>query len=268
MIALCLIRDQPHYRRDAFVRGLERAGYTLASHGNARNADDLLVIWNRYGANEQMADAWEARGGTVLVAENGYLGGDDQGRQRYALAAHGHNGSGWWPRGGPERFAALNVALSPWVSRPDGYSLVCGQRGIGSRSMASPSNWHVGAAARSPQPARVRLHPGNKPDPRAPTLEQDLANAKLCVVWSSTSGVKALVRGIPVLFDAPHWVCEHAAHRLVPARGGDQGVLRNDGARQQALEDMAWAQWTVDELATGEPFVLFRDAARSGSIQW
>lgn len=271
MIALCLIRDQPHYRRDAFVRGLERAGYSLASHGTARNADDLLVIWNRYGANEQMADAWEARGGTVLVAENGYLGGDDQGRQRYALAAHGHNGSGWWPRNGPERFAALNVVLAPWVSRPDGYSLVCGQRGIGSRSMASPPNWHVGAAKRSPKPARVRLHPGNKPDPRAPTLEHDLAGAKFCVVWSSTSGVKALVRGIPVLYDAPHWVCENAA---VPLRAWSSGTFEVPfpdlltELRQRALEDMAWAQWTVDELASGEPFVLFRDAARAGVIKW
>ncbi|MCC6489158.1 MAG: hypothetical protein IT364_16785 [Candidatus Hydrogenedentes bacterium] len=268
MTAICLIRDQPHYRRDAFVTGLQRAGYAVTDRGGARKSDDLLVIWNRYGANEQMADAWEAHGGTVLVAENGYIGGDDQGRQRYALAAHGHNGSGWWPRGGPERFAALGLTPAPWVSRPDGHALVCGQRGIGSRSMASPPNWHVGAAKRSPQPARVRVHPGNKPDPKAPTLEQDLTNAKLCVVWSSTSGVKALLRGIPVVYDAPHWICEHAATRLKPGRDGEQSVLRNDGARQQALEDMAWAQWTVDELASGEPFVLFRDAARAGRIQW
>lgn len=269
MKAVCLIREQPHYRRDAFVNGLRRAGYTVDNRGSPSELGDLLVIWNRYGANEAMADSWEAQGGTVLVAENGYIGCDAQGRQLYALAAHGHNGSGWWPRADSSRFAALNLEVHDWVHRPDGYALVCGQRGIGSRSMASPPDWHVNAARMVEPPVKLRLHPGNKPNPNAPSIEQDLDGARICVIWSSSSGVKALLRGVPVIYDAPHWVCEAAA---VPLRqlslfDGASSNLLND-LRAAALSDMAWAQWSIEELESGLPFSLFRGAARSGDIKW
>lgn len=269
MKAVCLIREQPHYRRDAFVNGLRRAGYTVDTRGSPSEPSDLLVIWNRYGSNEMMADAWETQGGTVLVAENGYVGRDSQGRQLYALAAHGHNGSGWWPRADSSRFEALGLEVRDWVHRPEGCALVCGQRGIGSRTMASPPDWHVGAARMIESPVKLRLHPGNKPDPNAPTVEKDLDGARVCVIWSSSSGVKALLRGVPVIYDAPHWVCEDAA---IPLRQLKLFEKPSPDAlnemRAKALSDMAWAQWSIEELETGLPFSLFRAAARSGDIKW
>lgn len=264
MITLCMIREQPHYRRDAFVRGLQRAGYTLVDRGQPDSKEDLLVIWNRYGSFEAMADRWEERGGSVLVAENGYIGKDANGHQLYALAAHGHNGSGFWPEGDDARWKALGIELQPWVERPNGYALVCGQRGIGSRTMASPPDWHADAARKWRFGAvKLRLHPGNKPDPNAPTLGADLAGAKACVIWSSSSGVKALVAGIPVYYDAPHWICEPAATRLASATSADgQPADWRDDAREDALRRMAWAQWTIAELENGEPFARFLEVFR------
>jgi len=135
--------------------------------------------------------------------------------------------------------------------------------------MASPPNWHAGAARLMPPPVRMRLHPGAKPNPNAPTLAADLAGARCCVVWSSSSGVKALISGIPVFYDAPHWICADAA---VPLRRASEFEVPSpealDELRERALADLAWAQWTVDELASGEPFALFRDAARQGDIAW
>ncbi len=254
--AICLIRAEPHYRREAFVNGLKRAGYSLVERGHAERPEDLLVIWNRYGSNGAMADAWEQAGGTVLVAENGYIGKDALSRQYYAVSVHGHNGSGQWPRGDGSRFAALNIELQPWQVR-DGYSLICGQRGIGTRLMASPPDWHKSAASRLKKegnPIHVRLHPGNH-EPQVP-LEQDLARARDCVIWSSSSGVKALVLGIPVRYDAPFWICSPAATRL------DQPLLYDDAARLAAIERMAWAQWSVEELESGMPFLLLAGLAR------
>ena len=265
MIALCVIREQPHYRRDAFVRGLQRAGYTITDKGRPQARDDLLVIWNRYGLNEAMADRWEELGGSVLVAENGYVGKDANGHQLYALAVHGHNGAGWWPSGDEDRFAALNLEVLPWVSRPDGYALICGQRGIGSKQMASPPNWHVNAARLwKRSPIRMRLHPGNNPAPNLPKLEDDLAGAQACVIWSSSSGVKALLAGIPVYYDAPHWICADAAMPLRKSFEIEQSSL--DELRLQALRRMAYAQWTIAELETGEPFVRLREGL--GSASW
>ena len=38
--------------------------------------DDILIIWNRYGKNDEYARQFEAAGATVLIAENGYIGSD------------------------------------------------------------------------------------------------------------------------------------------------------------------------------------------------
>lgn len=266
MKAVCLIREQPHYRRDAFVTGLQKVGYSVINDASGPSGpEDLLVIWNRYGPFELRANSWEARGGTVLVAENGYIGKDKDGLQLYALAVHGHNGSGWWPVGSEDRVSALNLDLKPFVSR-EGYYLICGQRGIGSRLMASPPNWHEHArgffaSQKKPPEVKMRLHPGNNA-PAIP-LETDLSSAAACIIWSSSSGVKALVEGIPVKYDAPHWICSAAATRM---RSGE--MLRSDDARLLALHRMSWAQWSVAELATGEPFKRLIEGVKSGEAKW
>ena len=255
MIALCAIRTQPHYRREAFEKGLAVNGYKLVQSGQPQSSADLLVIWNRHGGFEAMADAWEARGGTVLVCENGYIGKDRHGRQNYAISAHGHNGSGWVPQSAG-RFAKLGIALKPW--RTEGtHILVCGQRGIGSRTMASPVNWHEKAAHRLKvlvdKPARIRPHPGKDP-PKVP-IEDDLTGAWACAVWSSASGIKALVNGIPVAFDAPYWIGEDCAVRF----NDIAHPIMDDGKRLKAMEKVAAAQWSVEEIEKGLPFALFRD---------
>lgn len=257
MIAVNLIRPLPHYRRDAFDRGLRAAGYSLVLNGKPTGPEDLLVVWNRYGAFHERARNWEAAGGTVLVCENGYIGADVKGHQLYAISAEGHNGSGWWPIGTEDRFSALGIEVKPWVSRPDGYALICGQRGIGSPTMASPPNWHVGAERRVrawwPR-TKVRLHPGNNA-PAVP-LSADLAGASHCVIWSSSSGVKALCEGIHVAYDAPNWICAGGATPL--GRIGELNPVGHEDSRDIALREMAHAQWTVAEIDSGEPFARFR----------
>ena len=256
--AFSAIRDQPHYRHEAFISGLKRVGF----HVDARLPDrppqlgEVLVIWNRYSDREHTADAWEKKGGTVLVAENGYVGADAQGRQYYALAKHGHAGSGTWPVGDGSRWAQLGIDLKPW--RAEGaHVVVFGQRGIGSRTMASPPEWHTHAEARlrkiTKRAVRVRPHPG-KPANDVEVIKDtqaQLAGAHAAVIWSSANGVRALIEGIPVFHDAPRWICESAAVRGIEKV---EEPKMDDAARLGALERMAWAQWTVDEIASGEPF--------------
>ena len=264
MIAICTIRPDPHYRREAFCSGLSKAGFTLSDRGDPRGPTDMLVIWNRYGAQEARADQWEKDGGTVLVAENGYIGKDDEGRQLYALAVHGHNGSGWWPVGSEDRWATLGVEVLPFVRRNEGYSLICGQRGIGSRTMASPPDWHILVSRKLQKQGiatKIRPHPGNRP--AATKLEDDLNMAERCVVWSSSSGVKALTMGIPVQYDAPHWICAGAATKVGPTL-----AYPDDETRLKALQRMAHAQWKVAELETGEPFTRILEGVKYGAAKW
>lgn len=258
MIAVLQIRRMPHYRRDAFEVGLRKNGYAIVTAGKPTGPDDLLVIWNRYGPTETQADAWERAGGTVLVCENGYIGKDPHGRQYYAISARGHNGSGFWPIGNEDRWSLLGIPLQPWVSRPEGYALICGQRGIGSKEMASPPYWHVHADryVKAFMPTKVRLHPGNQP-PKT-TLEDDLAGARLCVIWSSASGVRALTLGIPVVYDAPHWICSNGAMRMRDLANPKLNVVGHDDSREIAMRAMAHAQWSIEEIESGEPFARFR----------
>jgi hypothetical protein len=271
--AYCLIRSQPHYRHEAFIAGLKAAGYTVIHQAVGKvEPGDVLVIWNRYGSNEQLADQFEARGGRVLVAENGYIGRDAQGRQHYAIAEHGHNGSGRWPAGDAQRWAGLNVELKPW--RGDGsHVLLCPNRPFGMRGFEMPVHWVNDTLTALRQytrrPIRVRPHPGNwqAQAPQTP-LADDLANAWAVVIWASSAGVHALAAGIPVICTAPHWICKDAAFDGVNALAGDMDSpflrMGMTATRQAAFERLAWAQWTVDEIAAGVPFVHLLQHARQG----
>ncbi len=264
MIAINTIRTDPHYRRAAFDAGLKLAGYTLVTHGSPKSRADLLVTWNRQGPHEAMADSWEADGGTVLVCENGYLGQDNLGRQLYAISVHGHNGSGWYPVGTEDRFAPLDIELKPW-HEDAGHILVCGQRGIGSRTMASPPQWEDKTAhtlkAMGHTAIKLRRHPGRFPP--ATTLEADLSGARVCVVWSSASGVKALTLGVPVVYAAPRWICAGAAtHGLKTL----ETLCRSDANRLSAMQRLAYGQWTVAEIEAGTPFTWIM--SQIGSALW
>ncbi len=246
-IAVLCIRPEPFYRCSAFTDGLKRLGYSIIHRQNPdprdrpKNRDDLLVLWNKKrGYDETMAHQWEKLGGTAIIAENGYLQQTD--KTYYALATHGHNGSGWSPVGADDRFAKLGFTIKP--PRDGGeYILVRDQRGIGSTLMASPMGWGqkmVEVLKRhAPFPVRLMAHPGDKGK-----LEKDLAamaGARSVVIWSSAIGVRALVEGVPVQHFAPHWICETWAKD-----------------REAALQRMAHAQWHFDEIASGEPFARMK----------
>jgi hypothetical protein len=248
--AVLTIRKEPHYRRAAFESMLSKHGYGIANSSlgvSPKRKADLLILWNKKRGNEEAeANRWEKQGGTVLIVENGYLQPVD--KTYYAISVHGHNGSGWFPVGAEDRFTKLGFPMKPWCGGT-GYALVCGQRGIGSSLMASPPQWAERTAKRleaAGVKTKLRLHPGNFA-PKVPLLD-DLKGAASCHIWSSASGVRALVEGIPVNHYAPFWICDRPANRV------DQ------------LHRMSHGQWHHEEIATGEP--LARILANLGDATW
>lgn len=254
MRAFVALRHDKHYRLDAFMSGLKRAGYRVqASHWNRPEPGDVLVIWNRYGQGDGCARLFEKRGGTVLVAENGYTGKDAKGGPWYALSKWQHNGAGEWVVGGPERWRGFGMELAPW--RDGKEYVVLPQRGIGPHGVAMPRNWHKQLAL--PVPYRVRPHPGQG---EAVPLAEDLAKAKAVVTWGSGAAIKALMLGVPVFYDFRRWIGAGAGLPL--SRVGSE-PLRCDFARLRMFERLAWAQWRISEISSGEAFTTLLSGSNS-----
>jgi len=90
-------------------------------------------------------------------------------------------------------------------------------------------------------------------DPREESLEDAMAGCWLVVVYSSTCGLDALLAGKPVLADGPAVYSE-----LAGSFNDWKGLCPPDPAKLRTLlERIASTQWTVDEIATGEPFGPF-----------
>jgi hypothetical protein len=234
-----LVRKEPYYRREALESGFKRIGFTHVRAGQPATGN-VLVVWGRKPQDEPMCAAYERAGGTVVVMENGYLQRVD--KSMYALSVGQHHSGG--PVGAEDRFSKLGFEVKPWRHTPGGRVVVCAQRGIGSASMASPPLWAENFAKKI-KGAYVRNHPGNHP-PKVP-LTADLVGAACCAVWSSNAGVLALVEGYPVVYAAPHWICEAGGTR------GWNNPGYGDASRVAALHRMSWSQWHHEEIKTGEP---------------
>jgi hypothetical protein len=235
---------------------LRECGFEVTTAPHARpQPGDVLVIWNRYGHYEAVANAYERAGATVLVAENGYVGSDEEGRQLYAISRSQHNGAGTWEVESGDRWSRLNIELKPWRSGGS-FILVLPQRGIGSREIAMPAAWLAGVVSRLGQQTkravRIRQHPGKLPHP---PLEPDLADCFAAVTWGSGAAIKAIIAGVPVFHEFSRWIGAPAAK--FGAANLEQPFV---GDRLPMLRRLAYAQWSVAEIERGEPFALLLGA--------
>ncbi len=263
-------RREVYYRHEVFSEGLKAAGYEVRGGAPDGKPGNVLLIWNRYGQGHVEATRFEAGGGTVIVAENGYMRGPKDGGDYYAMALHGHNGSGTWDRGNksflqnaPEyvaRWEALGISLQPWQTG-GAHILVCPNRPFGMPGLEMPADWVQDVTARlrklTKREIRVRPHPGNDA-PKKP-LAEDLAGAWCTVIWASSAGVHSLIAGVQVICESPWWIMKDVA----PATLEDVNVMRV-GERMAGFQRLAWAQFSLSEIASGFAFtsLLRREAQR------
>ena len=222
-----LIHQSPYYRLHTFSEGLKTHGFRIINDRNAspRGPDDVLLLWNRNRPHEQIAQRYEAAGATVLITENGYLGKSKE-----------------------DRWSRLKIDVKPW--REDGdYILVLPQRSIGEIGVAMPRNWEQTVIPRlkkmTKRPIRLRKHPGKNSKIQ---IEEDLAGAWAAVTWASGAGIKAICAGIPVFHDYAKWIGAPAATCTFNI---EQPYL---GERDTMFHRLAWAQWSWDEIKSGEAF--------------
>lgn len=261
MKAFNLLRSEPWYRAQAFSAGLKAAGFEVRTGvAGAARPGDLLLVWNRYWQTHDVALRFEREGGTVAVAENGYIGAGGTApkfdvhpagpkpHHYYALGLGFHNDDTRWRDGGPERWEALGLEVKPWRVTGE-HVLVLPNRSFGVPGRMMPLDWAEKAAERirkqTRRPVRIRAHPGNDA-PKRP-LAADLEGAWAAVCWSSSAGVHALLAGIPVFCEAPAWSMRSAAS----AGTIDEPTLPD---RLPAFKRLAFGQWRLDEVQAGIPF--------------
>jgi len=216
----------------------------------ARNS--ICIAWNRHLASGTCADAVEREGGRVIVMENGYCGKDSAGRQYYALARDQHLGAGrWFPQDDDSRWRALGIELKPWRTAGT-HILVCESRGFGSARTQMPNGWRDKIRRElqtwTSRPIRFRSHPAARGVSGVCDLADDLKDAHAVVIWASNAGTAALIAGVPVVACFGQWLLQGACGNAI------QDVDRpNMPDRRPAFVRLSWAQWTLDEIATGFP---------------
>jgi hypothetical protein len=240
-----LAEKWPLKRFEMFRDGFLKLGYTV-NHKSVMA--DMLVIWNRYREGGKLADEFEAEMNGVIVAENAYISPDSAGRKYTALSRTGHNGSGYTPYAGPERWARMEIDLHAWRKTGD-WILLCGQRGLGAPGMAMPKSF-MGEVREMLQTTTGRhiemrdppaLHQNQRP------LKELWPLLSAVVVWTSNMATVSLINGVPAYYMGPHHIMAGAA-----TNGVDKILEPTYPDREAAFRRLAWAQWTREEIESGE----------------
>ncbi len=75
--------------------------------------------------------------------------------------------------------------------------------------------------------------------------------------------IKALLMGIPVFYEFDQWIGKQAGLH-VSKLGGEP--KRSDDDRLAMFRRLAWAQWTLDEISKGIPFLWMQKKPLESAI--
>lgn len=255
---------------EAFEHSLRAAGHTVAE---SDMHSDVAVIWSvlfhgRMTGNKPIWDYYTRTGRKVVVLE---VGGIKRGTT-WKVGLNGINRDAYFGETGnnDDRANMLGLELKPW--RKDGeYILICGQhdKSLQWRNQTSMSNWFLQTydeiRAHTDRPIIFRPHPRC----RLPYIESGLKyvyrqeprhiegtyddfdmlfdNIWATISWSSNPGVHSVINGVPAFvgpsslaYDVAGHYLQHIEHPTTPHR-------------QQWLNDYAWTEFTVEEIAQGIP---------------
>lgn len=257
---------------DAFKQGAKLLGYEC----NENVTDDGIdVIWSvlfhgRMSSNKAIWDRAQALGKPVIVLE---VGGIQRGTT-WKVGLNGINRDAYWGECGNDnsRATALGLKLRPWRKQGE-HILICGQheKSLQWQGMPRMSKWVMDTIdeiqAHSNRPIVFRPHPRcplhdierqyknvyrQQPLRVEGTYDDfnlSFAGAHAVVSYSSNPGPQALLAGIPVFV---------GTSSLAYDAGNDIDFLHDieepmQPDRTQWLNDYAWTEYTLKEIASGIP---------------
>lgn len=248
----------------AMAAGARKHGLTVIEQASITHVSTQVVACWGWRTGRQLHE----RGHEVLLMERGYLG------DRFAWTSLGWNGlngrANFATReDGGDRFRKhFSDLLKPW--NPEGrYVLLVGQvpgdMSLQGRDLAP---WYAEQAAKAAAeyhlPVMFRPHPvavsrgQARHVPGTQMLQGDLhgalAAAAVVITFNSNTGVDALLAGKPTTsHDCGSMVWEET----------NQLAGASDPGREAWAARLAWCQWTIDELRSGEAWSFVGSLAPS-----
>jgi len=196
---------------------------------------------------------------SLIVIESGFtLRG-----QYWAIGSGGiHGNADFRADNAPDdRWGAMDVDTLPWQRREDGPVIVCGQLPRDTNVQDTDHiRWcrdTVDYYLSKDIPVLFRPHPRIKDASVYGVPEElhdrgkiwrSLETARCVVIWNSTTGVDALINGVPVI------ACGHGAMAAPMSSSElDLDKLRYP-SRQQFFASLGYSQWTLEEMREGLPW--------------
>ena len=269
---------------ESYEHALKQAGETTVY--NDMDAD-VAIIWSilfqgKMKPNKEVWEHYRKQNKPVIVLEVGGI----KRNITWRAGINGITGDAYHgPTGNPQdRFDSFGLTLEPWVNKPDGKIIICGQHDDSAQwkmhNNSSVAHWIydtvVSWRAYDQQSTFIiRPHPRNRfhwaslgnPDHLGYTALADpkkisgtyddfnfpdlLKDARLVINYNSNPAIEAVLKGIPVM--------THESSRCWPVANpiGWTDKIRTPD-RQQWANDLCYQEWTESEIRLGEPFRRIR----------
>ena len=246
---------------EAFSRGLKKHGHTVYEHSGM---GDVAVIWSvlwagRMVGNRSIWNLYRNNKKPVIVLEIGAIKRDIT----WKIGINGINSGSYFAENkNDDRRKLLGMNLAPWKNSGN-HILICNQhdRSLQWESNPSLKDWTHFAVNEirkySDRPIKIRMHPRcpysfnfsekNVQRSTEKNILDEFRDAWAVVNYSSNPGIESVLHGIPAFVGAKSLAAPVANLDLSKI----ENPLRPD--REQWLNDLAWTEWTLDEIASGIP---------------
>ena len=255
---------------EAFEHSLRKAGHTI-EHDSMHS--DVAVIWSvlfngRMTGNKPIWDYYTKTGKKVIVLE---VGGIKRGTT-WKVGLNGINRDAYF---GPSdndntRAEHLGLRLGDWRKSGE-YILICGQhdKSLQWKNMPRMSNWFLETydtiRKHTDRPIVFRPHPRcrlehiesglkyvYRQDPvhiggTYDDFDMGFDNVYCTISWSSNPGIHSVINGVPAIVGPSSLAYDVAGHDL------NLIEYTQTPDRTQWLNDYAWTEYTVEEIAAGLP---------------
>lgn len=266
---------ESHKIVSAFVAGLARYGHHVAfraiHHYDGPEPCDLAITigWTPVAASIHKDQL--SKGKPTLSISDGFIRKGTGPGAYYAITRNGFGAYGDKVNGcKQDRWDALGIELAEWRKpSKDGHILIAHQH-TKTHQGGDRQDWFTRVVAflrkTTERKIIVRGHPR---DPKftlpvgceASTnnaIEDDLKNAHALITYDSNAVVEALVAGVPCFTFGRTMgdpLCLHDLNQL------EEPPLATQDERQQWANNLAYSQWTVEEMREGLPWLFLTNTS-------